>query len=62
MGGGNFGLSVTGEKPRQPKCTNALIAGDMSNYWFPRLSFQDPPNSILEPVPMFYMNVYYLYA
>lgn len=60
MGGSNFGLSVTGEQLMSSPCTNAMIKGDNSNYWFPTLFFEDPVTKQLEQVPMFYTNIYYL--
>ena len=60
MGANNFGETVTGEDLRKSNCTTALVKGDLSSYWFPRLYFQDPQDSHFEPVEMFYMNVYYL--
>lgn len=60
MGASNFNANSTGEELRKSKCTTALIKGDMSAYWFPRLYFEDPKDGHFEPVEMFYMNVYYL--
>lgn len=60
MGASNFASTVTGESLRQSKCTNALIAEDLSNYWVPQLYFQDPGTKKFEKVELFYMNVYYL--
>ncbi|OLN83070.1 hypothetical protein CCHL11_09654 [Colletotrichum chlorophyti] len=61
MGGSNFGMSATGETLAQSKCTNAMINGDNSAYWFPWLYFQDPKTKKFEPVEMFYTNVYYFF-
>ncbi|AEO57802.1 hypothetical protein MYCTH_2315189 [Thermothelomyces thermophilus ATCC 42464] len=61
MGASNFGLNVTGELLRQSECTTALPKADLSAYWFPTLYFQDPVTNLLEPVDMFYMNVYYFF-
>lgn len=61
MGGSNFGMNATGEILRQSNCTTALVKGDLSAYWFPRLYFQDPEDGQFEPVEMFYMNVYYFF-
>lgn len=60
MGGSNFGKSATGQSLMQSKCTNAKIKGDNSAYWFPWLYFKDPKTGKLEPVEIFYVNVYYL--
>lgn len=60
LGGSNFGMNSTGETLRDSKCTNALIKGDMSNYWFPSLYFKDPKTGALEAVELFYSNIYYL--
>ncbi|KAL2164399.1 hypothetical protein VTH06DRAFT_3615 [Thermothelomyces fergusii] len=61
MGASNFGLNVTGELLRQSECTTALPKADLSAYWFPTLYFQDPETNLLEPVDMYYMNVYYFF-
>ncbi|KAL2201204.1 hypothetical protein P885DRAFT_26067 [Corynascus similis CBS 632.67] len=61
MGASNFGFNVTGQSLRESKCTTALPRADMSAYWFPTLYFQDPATNLLEPVDMFYMNVYYFF-
>ncbi|KAH6849794.1 hypothetical protein B0I37DRAFT_97008 [Chaetomium sp. MPI-CAGE-AT-0009] len=61
MGASNFGLNVTGESLRESKCTTALPKADLSAYWFPTLYFKDPATGLLEPVKMFYMNVYYFF-
>lgn len=60
MGGSAFGLSSTGEDLTKSECSNALVKGDNSNYWFPSLYFKDPKNGTLEPVELFYANAYYL--
>jgi hypothetical protein len=62
LGGSNFGMSSTGEDLLKSNCTNANVKGDMSNYWFPLLYFQDPQTGKLEPVEVFYPKVYYLYV
>ncbi|KAL1839119.1 hypothetical protein VTJ49DRAFT_1850 [Mycothermus thermophilus] len=61
MGASNFGLNVTGERLLQSSCTTSMLRGDMSSYWFPSLYFKDPETGLLEPVPMYYMNVYYFF-
>ncbi|KAL0931960.1 uncharacterized protein CTRU02_212913 [Colletotrichum truncatum] len=61
MGGSNFGLSANGETLSKSKCTNAMINGDNSAYWFPWLYFQDPKTQKFEPVEIFYVNIYYFF-
>jgi hypothetical protein len=61
MGGSNFGMHATGESLKKSSCTNAKIGGDMSAYWWPALYFQDPVSKMLEPVELFYANVYYFF-
>ncbi|CAM1505513.1 Fc.00g111500.m01.CDS01 [Cosmosporella sp. VM-42] len=61
MGGSGFGLSSTGKDLANSKCSNALIKGDNSNYWFPSLYFKDPKTGKLEPVEVFYVNAYYFF-
>lgn len=63
MGGSNFGISTQGNDLLDSSCTTAKIKNDKSAYWIPTLFFQDPANpESFEKVPLFYMNVYYLYA
>jgi hypothetical protein len=62
QGGSNFGISMTDTQLLTSSCTSARIKNDKSNYWTPSLFFQDPKDGTFTPVPMFYMNVYYLYA
>jgi hypothetical protein len=61
MGANNLGFNTNGEDLRQSSCTTALPKADMSAYWFPKLYFKDPSTGKLEPVPFFYMNVYYFF-
>jgi hypothetical protein len=61
MGASNFGMDVTGDKLRQSSCTNSLIKQDLSNYWFPKLYFQDPKSGKFEDVPLYYFNAYYFF-
>ncbi|KAK2061374.1 hypothetical protein LY76DRAFT_507915 [Colletotrichum caudatum] len=61
MGGSNFGMSATGETLSQSKCSNAMISGDNSAYWFPSLYFRDPKTHAFESVDVFYVNVYYFF-
>lgn len=59
-GGNAFGNSATGESMLKSTCSTADIAADKSAYWMPSLYFHDTNNGSFEPVPLFYMNVYYL--
>lgn len=61
MGGSNIGVSATGETMMESSCSNALIVGDFSGYWVPKLYFHDQAAGTVEPVDMFYMNVYYFF-
>ncbi|KAK0623353.1 hypothetical protein B0T14DRAFT_392225, partial [Immersiella caudata] len=61
MGANNLGFNTNGEDLRQSTCTTALAKADLSAYWFPKLYFKDPSTGKLEPVPFFYMNVYYFF-
>ncbi|KAF7558868.1 hypothetical protein G7046_g5296 [Stylonectria norvegica] len=61
MGGSNFGLSSTGKDLTQSKCSNAMVKGDNSNYWFPSVYFRDPKEGTFEPVEIFYVNAYYFF-
>lgn len=60
MGGSAFGLNSTGESLINSQCTNAMVYGDNSNYWFPSVYFHDETDDTFEPVEVFYVNVYYL--
>jgi hypothetical protein len=62
QGGSSFGLTVTDTQLQSSACTSSLIKNDKSNYWTPSLFFQDPKDGLFTPVPLFYMNVYYLYV
>ncbi|KAK7733959.1 hypothetical protein SLS53_008111 [Cytospora paraplurivora] len=57
MGGSNMGVSATGETMLASGCSNALVEGDNSGYWVPKLYFHDRGAGTLEPVDLFYMNV-----
>ncbi|KAK1751929.1 hypothetical protein QBC47DRAFT_463994 [Echria macrotheca] len=61
FGANNIGFNTTGEDLKKSTCTTALPKADLSAYWFPRLYFKDPTTNKLEPVPFFYMNVYYFF-
>lgn len=60
QGGNEFALTMTDDQALKSTCTSSLVKNDKSNYWTPKLYFQDPKTKALEPVEMFYMNVYYL--
>ncbi|CZT02521.1 hypothetical protein WAI453_002073 [Rhynchosporium graminicola] len=59
QGGNAFALSMTDNQALKSTCTSSRVKNDKSNYWTPALYFQDPKTGKLEPVEMFYMNVYY---
>lgn len=61
QGGSNFGISATGEQMMQSNCSSALVEGDNSAYWVPKLYFHDKDAGTLEDVNVFYMNVYYFF-
>ncbi|KAH6711234.1 hypothetical protein BKA61DRAFT_613337 [Leptodontidium sp. MPI-SDFR-AT-0119] len=61
QGGNAFALSMTDDQSLKSTCTSSLVKNDKSNYWTPALYFQDPKTGKLEPVEMFYMNVYYFF-
>ncbi|ROW14311.1 hypothetical protein VPNG_03962 [Cytospora leucostoma] len=61
MGGSAMGVSATGESMLASNCSNALVEGDNSGYWVPKLYFHDRDAGTLEPVDLFYMNVYYFF-
>ncbi|KAF8158279.1 hypothetical protein B0H34DRAFT_846084 [Crassisporium funariophilum] len=58
-GGSNFAPNSTFDTLRASKCTSCLVPQDMSNYWFPKLYFQDPQTKLFEPVPNGGLLVYY---
>ena len=60
MGGSGFSLSSTGKDLQNSKCSNAMVKGDNSNYWFPSLYFRDPKAGTFEPVEVLYVNAYYM--
>lgn len=61
MGGSGFSMNATGEDLMNSKCSNTMVKGDFSNYWFPSLYFMDPETEKLEDVPVNYVNVYYFF-
>lgn len=60
MGGSGFSMSATAEDLQKSECSNALVKGDNSNYWFPSVYFKDPNNGSIESVNINYVNAYYL--
>ncbi|KAJ7073580.1 hypothetical protein C8F01DRAFT_1271222, partial [Mycena amicta] len=58
-GGSNFNPNYTFANLRASSCTNCLVAQDLSNYWYPKLYFQDPKTKLFEPVPDGGLLVYY---
>jgi hypothetical protein len=60
MGGSGFSKSATGKDLMASKCSNAMIKGDNSAYWFPTLYFHDPKSGKFEDVEFDYFNAYYL--
>ncbi|KAM5351483.1 hypothetical protein ACJ41O_004206 [Fusarium nematophilum] len=61
MGGSGFSKSSTGEDLKNSKCSNALVKGDNSNYWFPSVYFNDPKTGEFEAVEFNYFNAYYFF-
>lgn len=61
QGGNNFALNMTDTQALDSTCTSSLVKNDKSNYWTPKLYFHADNGSFIA-VPMFYMNVYYLYV
>ncbi|KAF8531664.1 hypothetical protein JB92DRAFT_2675225, partial [Gautieria morchelliformis] len=61
QGGSNFALTLGDTTLLQSTCTSSLVKDDKSDYWTPKLYFQDPTNYSFISVPMFYMNVYYFF-
>lgn len=60
MGSSGFGMNATADDLANGKCSNALIKGDMSAYWFPNVYFKDPKSGNFESVDINYVNIYYL--
>lgn len=55
-----MGASATGETMMASSCSNAMVHGDKSGYWVPKLYFRSPSGTI-EPVELSYANVYYFF-
>lgn len=43
------------------QCSSAMVAGDNSGYWMPKVYFRDPTTTMIEDVDLYYMNVYYFF-
>ncbi|KAH7170467.1 hypothetical protein EDB81DRAFT_876498 [Dactylonectria macrodidyma] len=61
MGGSGFSITATGEDLQNSNCSNALVKGDNSAYWFPSLYFHDPETGDFESVDLYYFNAYYFF-
>lgn len=61
LGGSNMGISATGDKLMSSTCSQAMVRGDNSGYWVPKLYFRDPVYGGLEPVSLYYFNMYYFF-
>ncbi|KAG6847810.1 hypothetical protein H0H93_005878 [Arthromyces matolae] len=55
----DFAYNSTYETLRASSCTSCLVTQDKSNYWFPKLYFQDPSTKLFEAVPNGGLLVYY---
>ncbi len=60
MGGSAFGLTMSDTQALSANCTNSKPKADKSNYWWPKLYFQDPKNGSFIDVDLYYAKVYYL--
>ncbi|KAJ7129906.1 hypothetical protein C8R43DRAFT_1026175 [Mycena crocata] len=58
-GAKNFAFNSTFDTLRASSCTSCVVSQDLSNYWFPKLYFQDPRTKLFEPVPNGGLLVYY---
>ncbi|KAG6818244.1 hypothetical protein H0H93_006583 [Arthromyces matolae] len=58
-GASNFAYNSTYETLRASSCTSCLVTQDKSDYWFPKLYFQDPSTKLFEAVPNGGLLVYY---
>lgn len=61
LGGSGFSLDVSNTDLKNAKCTNAKVKGDNSNYWYPKLYFQDPKDGTFTAVELLYANAYYFF-
>ncbi|KAG9246146.1 putative WSC domain protein [Calycina marina] len=60
QGGNAFKMTMSDDDPLSSTCTSSLVKNDKSNYWTPKMYFQND-NGTFEPVELFYMNVYYFF-
>ncbi|KAJ7892209.1 hypothetical protein B0H13DRAFT_2038662 [Mycena leptocephala] len=58
-GAKNFNYNSTFNTLRASSCTSCEVSQDLSNYWFPKLYFQDPKTKLFEAVPNGGLLVYY---
>ncbi|KAJ7159311.1 hypothetical protein C8R43DRAFT_1124525 [Mycena crocata] len=58
-GAKNFAYNSTFNTLRASSCTSCQVSQDLSNYWFPKLYFQDPRTKLFEAVPDGGLLVYY---
>ncbi|KAF4124228.1 protein of unknown function (DUF1996) [Geosmithia morbida] len=61
MGGSGFSSNATAEDLDSSRCSNAMVRGDNSAYWFPSLYFHDGDAGTFESVEVDYVNVYYFF-
>lgn len=59
QGGNAFGMTMGDRDALASTCTSSLVKDDKSNYWTPKLYFQNTDGTF-QDVELFYMNVYYL--
>ncbi|QRW06356.1 WSC domain protein [Ceratobasidium sp. AG-Ba] len=55
----DFRGNATYDTLRVSSCTSCRVTEDLSNYWFPKLYFQDPKTKLFEPVGNGGLLVYY---
>ena len=60
FGGTGFATSMGTNTALDANGTTAVINGDKSNYWFPKLFFEND-NGTFSPVKVTQVNTYYLY-
>ncbi|KIY72101.1 hypothetical protein CYLTODRAFT_389321 [Cylindrobasidium torrendii FP15055 ss-10] len=56
----NFAANSTYDTLQASKCRSCRVLEDNSNYWFPKLYFQDPSTKKFEAVPNGGLLIYYL--
>ena len=61
MGGNGFSVSMNENDAVNSKCTGSNVLGDKSNYWFPKLFFQDPKTKQFEGVDLIQLKAYYFF-